>query len=280
MKRITTDIVKNTMPQLVIDNIDKYYEAKELTGSHIYLPNTRLTQDVKNNINVNIWVIRNSQRRAGKFDDLQIVFWKDCLTGEWVYDMYNVTCDPSDLALEQMKNPNGTAVLSYGFHKSKWKLGFHKGRLDHPALVQVKPLLVYRDNNKDKMIDIPNFDNITLMQDILINGKKASNTIERHINSLYDFTLVEEFIDTPRMIIFTDRITNRKYKFEVGQFGINNHRASSIKVLDEVGLYSEGCIVHQDPERYLDYIDILKRSAKLYGDSFSITVVPDTMFYR
>lgn len=279
MKRITTDIVKNTMPQLVIDNIDKYYEAKELTGSPIYLPNTRLTQDVKNNINVNIWVIRNSQRRAGKFDDLQIVFWKDCLTGEWIYDMYNVTCDPSDLALEQMKNPNGTAVLSYGFHKSKWKIGYHKGRLDHPALVQVKPLLVYRDNNKDKMIDIPNLNNVNVAQTIEI--KKENTTIkDRYISNLYDLTLTEESIEQPRIITFTDIISKRKYKFEVGLFGLNNHRASSIKVLDDVGLYSEGCIVHQDPERYLNYIDILKRSAKLYGDSFSITVVPDTMFYR
>lgn len=43
----------------------------------------------------------------------------------------------------------GVARIGLGEHLEIWEDGFHKGRADHPALVQRAPLFVYRDLNKD-----------------------------------------------------------------------------------------------------------------------------------
>ena len=271
MKRFSTDAVKLPV-NINFANINTYADIATKTGSPIYKPNTRLTLDVKQNINVNIWVIRNNIRRAGKFDDFEVIFWQDTLTGEWIYDIFNITCDPSDVALQSMKNPNGTAIIAYGFHKGKWELGFHKQREDHPALVQRKPIFVYRDNNKDNIVDLPDLKGITT-KEINCNNHAPSVIVNNTITDLYNLTLQEEQDESSRTIKY---YAEGKYKFkgEVGLFGINNHRASRYNVLEDVGLYSEGCMVHQNPERYLKFINVLKASEKLYGKSFSITVVP------
>jgi hypothetical protein len=50
---------------------------------------------------------------------------------------------------------HGTAVLCPGQHVSSWAIGKHRGKYD--ALVQIKPVRVFRDSNKDDIIDmIPN----------------------------------------------------------------------------------------------------------------------------
>ena len=42
----------------------------------------------------------------------------------------------------------GVARIAFGQYTA-WRIGFHKGRANHPALVQVAPLPVHRDFNKD-----------------------------------------------------------------------------------------------------------------------------------
>lgn len=42
----------------------------------------------------------------------------------------------------------GVARIAFGQYTA-WKMGYHKGRANHPALVQVTPLPVHRDFNKD-----------------------------------------------------------------------------------------------------------------------------------
>jgi len=52
------------------------------------------------------------------------------------------TVDPS------LANPLGAARIALGQHKA-WILGFHKGKQEHPALVQRENLPVFRDLNRD-----------------------------------------------------------------------------------------------------------------------------------
>lgn len=42
----------------------------------------------------------------------------------------------------------GVARIAMGQHTA-WKVNYHKNRADHPALVQVRPLPVHRDYNRD-----------------------------------------------------------------------------------------------------------------------------------
>jgi hypothetical protein len=48
-------------------------------------------------------------------------------------------------------NPKGTAVLKPGQYVDSWKLGLHQGKYE--ALVQAKPITVYRDNNKNDLAE-------------------------------------------------------------------------------------------------------------------------------
>lgn len=64
------------------------------------------------------------------------------------------TTRPGTYYLVHLLNPKGTAILKPGQYKDTWTLGFHKQKADHPAWIQVKPVTVYRDNDKDKLPEI------------------------------------------------------------------------------------------------------------------------------
>ena len=86
------------------------------------------------------------------FDDIEFVMYqvKDLL---WNIDYYSVTADPSRETLLTLPNKLGAAIIVPGQYKQCWKLGFHNGKSDHPALVQIRPINVIRDFNKDTKLD-------------------------------------------------------------------------------------------------------------------------------
>jgi hypothetical protein len=43
----------------------------------------------------------------------------------------------------------GVARIAIGWHKDKWRIGFHQKNSHHPALVQAAPITVHRDRNRD-----------------------------------------------------------------------------------------------------------------------------------
>lgn len=56
--------------------------------------------------------------------------------------------------LRKMLNSKGTAVIKEGQYLNLWTLGKHHG--SYEALVQVSPIAVHRDNNKDDRADLSN----------------------------------------------------------------------------------------------------------------------------
>lgn len=108
------------------------------------------------NDNINIWGIRCNIEDTKHFNDLMVVFYKHNdsnpnINGKWTFDWYSITTDPSDMNLIKPINSKGCAILKEGQYKSSFKIGLHKG---YKALVQVKALPLYRDNNKDSNIDL------------------------------------------------------------------------------------------------------------------------------
>lgn len=191
--------------------------------------------------NPNVWCIRSSNQNAGYFDDYELVFTLNTKMKEDCY-VFNVTCDPSDLSLIKMSNPLGCAIIKEGHHKGIWSYGFHKQDKSHPALVQVKPCIVIRDFNKDSILD--------------------NKTIEFDRKLTLDNGLVE---------YYKNHILLRRE--QTGIFGINNHRASAWQNLVKVGPYSEGCVVHQDPDRYnKEFIYMMKLYSE-YANTFSLTLI-------
>lgn len=111
----------------------------------------------KGNYNLNIWGIRCDIDDTNTFNDLLVVFYKankvnPNLNGKWVYDWYSITTDPSDLNLIKPINSKGCAILKEDQFKNAFKLGKHKN--SYPALVQIKPLPLYRDNDKNNKLNL------------------------------------------------------------------------------------------------------------------------------
>lgn len=100
--------------------------------------------------NPNYIGVRSSRTRAGQFDDVFFCLYRT--NGYWRVHMWPLTTDPGDVLLKASKNPKGVAILASPQQcRGAYKLGLHKGR---PALVQWgKPVRVWRDGNKDDVLD-------------------------------------------------------------------------------------------------------------------------------
>lgn len=209
--------------------------------------------------NLNIWIIRNKYRIAGKFDDMLLVFWRD-INREWKFETFDVTADPSEVSLMSMKNKRGVAIIKKGQYRNAWKLGLHRN--SYPALVQRGNITVIRDFNKDNILDIPS-------NGVLKNWYKSKNrtTSTAVINDVFQINYYED--------------SELVYRIEKGSnFGINCHRASKWKILQRVGLYSEGCVVHQDPYRYEQtFMPIINSAVKNWGNSFSFVLCDEEDLY-
>lgn len=105
--------------------------------------------------NLNIIGVRknNNNKVTNKYDDILCVMYKDN-TG-WIKKLYKITTEPGTYYMQkELGNPKGTAILVPGQYRGCWKIGKHNGKYD--ALVQQKPVKVYRDGNKDDIYDMYN----------------------------------------------------------------------------------------------------------------------------
>lgn len=101
--------------------------------------------------NLNLIGIRHGLVATNKFTDTFVVLYKD--GGLWVRKVYPCTTVPG---LYHLKNglAKGTAILVPGQYRGAYERGLHKG--DYMALVQRKPVTVYRDRDKDCDLDYEN----------------------------------------------------------------------------------------------------------------------------
>ena len=66
-------------------------------------------------------------------------------------NIFAATTEPGITSMTKPVSYKGCAILVPGQYRSAWKLGYHKGKYE--AVVQYKPVKVYRDNNKDAVYD-------------------------------------------------------------------------------------------------------------------------------
>jgi hypothetical protein len=122
----------------------------------------------KGKYNLNIIGVRSDERSSNEFNDAFIVeYWDN--TGSKCTRVYPCTTDPGFKSLVNPVNAKGCAILVPDQYRGCFKDGKHKGQYE--ALVQYKPVKVYRDNNKDKVLD---FDPTTIEEGMFgINIHKA-----------------------------------------------------------------------------------------------------------
>lgn len=173
----------------------------------------------KGNYNLNIIGIRSNQNNniTNKYDDLLIVDYNTGNGHKRVF--FPITTEPGSHYMNHPCHKDGAAILVPGQYRNTWAIGLHKNK--YKALCQIKPVKVYRDNNR---------------------------------NSVYDLA--------PSSI-------------ETGMFGINIHRSNEYAISKNVNQYSAGCQVFSNPSDYNAFIRICEQQRKLYGNSFTYTLLDE-----
>lgn len=111
--------------------------------------NFTIFSDDSKNFNLNFVGIRNKSNKINTFNDAFIVFWKH----DGIFNMYQFigTTDPGLYYTKFPLNSRGVMIMKEQQVKGYFTIGKHKGL--YKALVQSKPCLLYRDNNKDSKLD-------------------------------------------------------------------------------------------------------------------------------
>jgi hypothetical protein len=102
---------------------------------------------------LNIVGIRKDNSVPNKFDDTLYVFWKTD-SGAWEGKYYTITTDPGTYWLKNPMSNLGAAILKEGQYENAYKLGLHRG--EYKALVQQKPVVVFRDYDRNAVLDFNN----------------------------------------------------------------------------------------------------------------------------
>ena len=106
----------------------------------------------KGEYNLNIIGVRHKGSKiTNHFDDCIVVIY-NTPNEQNVKRVFTCTTLPGKKAMEHPVNIVGTAILKEGQYRGCWKIGYHKGQ--YKALVQAKPVTVYRDGNKDDKFDL------------------------------------------------------------------------------------------------------------------------------
>lgn len=99
---------------------------------------------------MNIFGIRSVDNTPNVFNDK--IGFITSMGNESVLKVYNATTDPGTFYLKKPLNVRGTAILPEGQYVNTFALDLHRGK--YLALCQrLKTISVYRDNNKDEMVD-------------------------------------------------------------------------------------------------------------------------------
>lgn len=102
---------------------------------------------------LNIVGVRSATTEPNKFDDLIYAFWKTD-KGDWDGKYFTATTDPGTYYLKNPLSKLGTAILKEGQYVDTYGIGLHKGQYE--ALVQIKPVNVIRDYDRNAILDFNN----------------------------------------------------------------------------------------------------------------------------
>lgn len=125
---------------------------------------------------INIFGIRSNNRKAGMYDD--VLGYAIITNGKPEIFIAQGTTDPGIPYLENPQSTKGCAILVAGQYRGAYTVGWHGNNnpnFRHKALIQCAPMKVYRDNDKDEILD---FDAATIQEGIFgINIHRGSKAL-------------------------------------------------------------------------------------------------------
>ena len=166
---------------------------KELNYQVFYRPNQ-----------LNIIGVRTATVVPNKFDDNMFVFWMND-NGSFEGRKYPVTTDTGTFWLKNPKEQNGSALLKAGQYIDSWQKGFHNRNEPtkrYPALVQAKPITVFRDYNKDNVLDFDGKEQTGLFGINIhrVNPSATSTTVDRWSAGCQVFANPNDFADFMKLV--------------------------------------------------------------------------------
>ncbi len=168
---------------------------------------------------LNIVGIRTSSVEGNRFGDWITCFY--LFDDIWDFFAFPATTDPGTYYRQNPANVRDTAVMKPGQYRGAYTIGKHRG---YKALQQKAPMTVYRDANRDQVLDTEG---------------------------------VEE---------------------DTGIFGTNLHRANAYRPSLQVGRWSAGCQVIQDPDHFAFLLMLCQHGAEKYANSFTYTLLTEADF--
>lgn len=96
-------------------------------------------------LDLNLVGLRVSPGMPNAFDDRLCAIWRQ--DGAWTMRAWSATTEPGTYWLQNPENVRGTAVLVPGQYRQAFGFGKHKGQ--YRCLVQVQPVKVWRDTDRD-----------------------------------------------------------------------------------------------------------------------------------
>ena len=80
--------------------------------------------------------------------------------------------------------------------------------------------------------------------------------------------------------VYRDNNRDKVYDYkpetiETGMFGINIHRSNEFWTRATIDNYSAGCQVFNDPKEFTSFMNLVKKSAKIFGNCFTYTLVTE-----
>lgn len=140
--------------------------------------------------NLNIIGVRSkdSKESVNVFNDTLVLIYT-AEDGKHI-EVFPITTDPGLYYLKNNLSIKGCAILKEGQVRGGWQIGLHQGK--YKALVQKKPVTVYRDSNKDSKLDFVNEE--TGMFGINIHKSGESSTqVDRWSAGCQVFARVKDF---------------------------------------------------------------------------------------
>lgn len=124
---------------------------------------------------LNIFGCRRAQG-VNLFDDILGIAYRPAENADFVVEVWPGTTDPGRTYLRDPRNSAGaTAIVVPDQYRGLWALGKHRGK--DPAFVQVGEVAVFRDGDRDEVLDM---DPKTIARGIFgINGHHAGVDSQR-----------------------------------------------------------------------------------------------------
>lgn len=126
------------MASLEYNILEKVFEKKEYIFHNV------------GRFQLNIFGVRTKNKVADSFDDwIGVAYINE--KNEQVCEAFRATTDAGTYWLKNPMKKNGTALLVPNQYLRAYRFGYHRGQ--YLALLQVKEMKVYRDNDKNQILD-------------------------------------------------------------------------------------------------------------------------------